>query len=176
MRATALIAALMLLPAPASLAQAPATPETTIAKLGDSQGWEAYTDNAKGGKICYLIGKPSKSEPPSAKRAMVTARVTHRPGEKRTNEVSFDAGYVFKEGSDADLVVDGKSFSLFTSKDTAWTRDPGTDKQVVEALAKGRQAVISGVSARGTKTTDTYALAGFSQALTEIDAACGVKR
>lgn len=177
MRRASLIAALLLLPlAPASRAQTPAAPESTITRLGDSQGWEAFADNAKGGKICYLIGKPSKTEPASAKRSAVAAHVTHRPGERRTNEVSFDAGYAFKEGTDADLAVDGKTFSLFTSKDTAWARDAATDKQVVEALAKGRQAVITGTSTRGTKTTDTYSLAGFSQALGEIDTACGVKR
>jgi invasion protein IalB len=168
---------LLLVSAPAGLAQAPAAaPESGVTKLGDSQGWEAYTDAAKGAKICYLIGKPSKSEPATVKRAAVGARVTHRPGEKRTNEVSFAAGYAFKEGSDAELSIDGKVFSLFTSKDTAWTRDAATDKAVVEALAKGRQAVIKGTSARNTSTTDTYTLAGFTHALDDIDKACGVKR
>jgi invasion protein IalB len=147
-----------------------------ITKLGSAQGWEAYTDAGKGAKICYLIGKPSKSEPAGAKRSAIFASVTHRPGEKRTNEVSFTSGYLFKEGSDADLAIDGKTFSLFTNKDGAWTRDAATDKAVVEALAKGKQAVIKGTSARGTATTDTYALAGFAQALTQIDKACGVKR
>ena len=47
---------------------------------------------------------------------------------------------------------------------------------VVEALAKGKQAVIKGTSARGTATIDTYALSGFTQALAQIDKACGVKR
>jgi invasion protein IalB len=147
-----------------------------ITKLASTQGWEAYTDAGKGAKICYLIGKPSKSEPAGAKRSAIFASVTHRPGEKRTNEVSFTSGYLFKEGSDADLAIDGKTFSLFTNKDGAWTRDAATDKAVVEALAKGKQAVIKGISARGTATTDTYALAGFAQALTQIDKACGVKR
>ena len=130
-------------------------PGQNINKLGDSQGWVSYSDTARSAKICYLIGKPSKSEPANAKRGDVTARVTHRPGEKRLNEVSFDAGYAFKEGSDADLVVDGKTFSLFTNKDTAWTRESKDDRALVEALARGRQAVITGTSARGTKTTDT---------------------
>ena len=175
-RSAHVVSLLLLLWAPASLAQAPAAPESGITKLGEGQGWEAYTDTAKGAKICYLIGKPSKTEPANVKRSAVTARVTHRPNEKRTNEVSFDAGYAFKEGSDAELTIDGKVFSLFTSKDTAWTRDAATDRAVVEALAKGHQAVIKGTSARGTSTTDTYALAGFTHALDDIDKACGVKR
>jgi invasion protein IalB len=154
-------------------AQAPAQ---NIVKLGNWQGWEAFTDTAKNEKICYLIGKPVKSEPANAKRSPIFASVTHRPGEKRTNEVSFTAGYLFKEGSDAELLVDGKKFSLFTNKEGAWTQDAASDKAVVDALAKGKQAVIKGTSVRGTQTTDTYALAGFNQALTQIDKACGVKK
>jgi invasion protein IalB len=147
-----------------------------ITKLGSAEGWDAFSDAVKGHKICYLIGKPAKSEPASAKRGPIFASVTHRPSEKRTNEVSFTVGYLFKEGSDAELTVDGKKFSLFTNKEGAWAQDATTDKAVVEALAKGKQAVIKGTSVRGTQTTDTYSLAGFSQALAQIDKACGIKR
>lgn len=153
-------------------AQAPAQ---SINKLGGAQGWEAYIDTAHGAKICYLIGKPGKSEPAKIKRGSVFASVTHRPAEKRFNEVSFTSGYLFKDGSDAELSIDGKKFSLFTNKDGAWTRDAATDKAVVEALAKGKQAIIKGISARGTATTDTYSLVGFSKALDDIDKACGVR-
>lgn len=147
-----------------------------VTRLGGAQGWEAYSDGEKGRKICYLVGEPSKSEPAGAKRSKVYASITHRPADKISNEVSFNAGYLFKEGSDAELVVDGRKFSLFTSKDGAWSRDAATDKAVVDALAKGKQATIKGVSARGTDTTDTYSLAGLGQALQQIDKACGVKR
>src|ERR1700674_1556479 len=93
--ALSLALALLLAPSAPVVAQAP-----EIIKLGSAQGWEAYTDAGKGAKICYLIGKPSKSEPAGAKRSAIFASVTHRPGEKRTNEVSFTSGYLFKEGSD----------------------------------------------------------------------------
>ncbi len=151
-------------------------PGQGITRLGGAQGWQAYSDTEKGRKICYLVGEPSKSEPAGAKRSKVYASVTHRPADKVANEVSFNAGYLFKEGSDAELVIDGRKFSLFTNKDGAWSRDAATDKALVDALAKGKQAVIKGVSARGTETTDTYSLAGLAQALQQIDKACGVKR
>jgi invasion protein IalB len=147
-----------------------------IVKIGGAEGWDAYADTVSSKKICYLIGKPEKSEPAKVKRGAVYASVTHRPSEKRFNEVSFNSGYLFKEGSDADLSIGGKKFSLFTDKDGAWTRDAQTDKAVVEALAHGREAVIKGTSARGTATTDTYNLTGFTKALDAIDKACGVKR
>jgi len=172
------LAAVLLLAASDAVAADPGTaaPGQGVNRLGGVKGWDAYVDTVKGAKVCYVIGKPSKSEPVSAKRSVIFASVTHRPAEKRLNEVSFNSGYLFKEGSDADLAVDGKKFSLFTDKEGAWTRDAAGDKAVVEALAKGKQAVIKGVSARGTATTDTYSLDGFAQALAQIDKACGVKR
>lgn len=171
-----LLAAGLLLASPSGIAAERAAPGQGINRLGGAKGWDAYVDTVRGAKICYLVGKPSKSEPANAKRSAVFASVTHRPSEKRLNEVSFNSGYLFKEGSDAELAVDGKKFSLFTDKEGAWTRDAASDKAVVEAMAKGRQAIIKGVSARGTATTDIYTLDGFKQALGEIDKACGVKR
>ncbi len=164
---------LVLLLAQQSAAQ---TPGQDITKLGAAQGWDAYAENARGEKVCYLIGKPEKSEPANAKRSGVFASVTHRPSEKRWNEVSFTAGYPFKEGSDAELAVDGKKFSLFTNHDAAWTRDAASDKAVVEALAKGKLALVKGTSSRGTETIDTYSLAGFKDALAQIDKVCAAKR
>jgi hypothetical protein len=156
--------------------QKPSDAQPTPTHLGGGQGWDAYSDTEKGQKFCYLVGKPQKSEPASAKRDPVYASIAHRPADKAFNVVSFNAGYLFKENSDAELIIDGKKFSLFTNKDSAWTRDAATDKAVTEALAKGKTAVVKGASARGTETTDTYSLAGFGQALGLIDKTCGVKR
>jgi hypothetical protein len=150
--------------------------EPSIVRLGGDQVWSAYSGTERGHKICYVEGSASKSEPADVKRARVFASITHRPAEKVTDEVSFNAGYLFREGSKAELSVDGKKFMLFTNKDGAWADDAPTDRAVVTALAKGRQAVIKGTSVRGTQTTDIYTLAGLSQALTQIDKACGVKR
>ena len=39
-----------------------------------------------------------------------------------------------------------------------------------------QEAIVKGTPQRGQPTTDTYALAGFAQALAMIDKACGIKR
>src|SRR5260221_12781087 len=162
--------ALMLMPplAPAGSAAAPkaearggGTPvqqKEGVTRVGGAQGWDAYSDTEKSHRICYVVGEPSKSEPAGAKRNKIYASVTHRPADKISNEVSFNAGYLFKEGSDAELTADSRKFTLFTNKATAWARDPATDKAVREALAKAKPAVLKGVSARGTQTTHTHSL------------------
>lgn len=154
-------------------------PAATGAKsehLGDAQGWSAFAETDKNAKACFLVGRPVKTDPENLKRGDVYVYVTHRPAEKTFNVVSFSAGYPYKEGSDAELSVDTHKFALFTSKESAWSRDAATDKSVVDTMAKAKQAVLKGTSTRGTNTTDTYSLDGFAQMLAQIDKACGVKR
>jgi len=145
-------------------------------RLGSSDAWTAFTYRERSGKVCYVAGAPQKSEPASAKRRPPVAMVTHRPGEKAANVVSFDAGYPLKEGSDVSLDIGGEKFDLFTRDDSAWARTSELDKTIVETMAKGKQAVVKATPQKGPATTDTFSLAGFAQALAMIDKACEIKR
>jgi invasion associated locus B (IalB) protein len=162
-------------PAPKAPAKEPPKKEQPQ-RLGGDKSWSAYSLAEGKGKICYLVGEPAKKEPAALKRDRVNALVTHNTADKSSDVVSFVAGAPFAERADAELEVDGKKFSLFTDKDTAWARDPATDKAIVTALAKGKQAVIKGPAARGGATmTDTYNLAGLTPTLALIDKACSIK-
>jgi len=154
----------------------PASPAPPSQRLGTAEGWTAYVYKDKTGQVCYLAGGPQKSEPANAKRKSPTAMVTHRSEEKVANVVSFVEGYTLKEGSDASLDIGGAKFDLFTKGDSAWARTADLDKTIVEAMAKGKQAIVKGTPQKGRPTTDTYALGGFAQALAMIDKACGIKR
>jgi Invasion associated locus B (IalB) protein len=149
---------------------------TPSERLGAVDAWTAYTYREKSGKVCYLAGEPKKSEPIIGRRKHPLAMVTHRPGEKIANVVSFVAGYPLKEGSEVSLDVGGGKFDLFTKGDGAWARTAELDKAIVEAMAKGKQAIVKGTPQKGPATTDTYSLAGFAQVLALIDAACDVRR
>lgn len=145
-------------------------------RIGGVGAWNAYLYKAKSGRVCYLAGAPQKSEPAKFRHKPPSLTVTHRPEENVFNVVSFDEGYLLKEGSDTGLAVDGTKFDLFTKGDSAWSRTADLDKTIVEAMAKGKQAVVKGIPEKGPPTTQTYSLAGFAQTLTLIDKACSVKR
>jgi hypothetical protein len=151
-------------------------PASATQRLGTMEGWTAYAYKEKSGQVCYLAGEPQKSEPKNAKRKTPRAMVTHRPDEKVANVVSFAAGLPLKEGSDASLDIGGTKFDLFTKGDSAWARTADLDKAIVEAMAKGKQAVLKSVPQKGPPASDTYLLAGFTQALAMIDKACNIKR
>jgi hypothetical protein len=145
-------------------------------RLGGVDNWTAYAYQEKSGKVCYLTSEPQKSEPVRAKRKPALAMITHRPSEKIANVVSIVEGYPLKEGSDVALEIGGVKFDLFTKGDSAWARTSELDKAIVEAMARGKQAVVRGTPQKGPSTTDNYSLAGFPPALAMIDKACDIKR
>ena len=160
---------------PAAQPAAPsAAPQTR--SLGTIGAWSAYASGEKPGRICYLVGRPQKSDSAGVARKAPVAMVTHRPSENIANVVSFVEGYPLKTGSDVALEVDDKKFDLFTNDDSAWARTADLDRTIVSALANGRTATVKGTLHNGKPTTDIYALAGFTKALALIDEACGISR
>jgi hypothetical protein len=64
-------------------------------------------------------------------------------------------------------------FRLFTAGDGAWNSSTDKDNEMVQAMIRGADLVIAGESSRGTKTTDTYSLLGFTAAHRAMTEACG---
>src|SRR5262249_49703585 len=115
-------------------------------------------------------------EPSGGKRRHPLAMVTHRPGEKVADVVSFVEGSPLKEGSGVALDIGPAKFELFTNGDSAWARTAELAKSIVGAVTKGQQALVRRAPQKGPPTIDTYTLAGFAEALALIDKACEVKR
>ena len=140
--------------------------------IGSYADWNAFTYDEKGGKVCYMAGSPQKAEGKYSKRGDIYVLITHRKAEKSTGVISVIAGYVYKKDSSVRLKIAAAAFELFTDGNKAWARD---DKDMVRTMKRGRKMVVKGTSARGTATTDTYSLTGFSAAYKAIGEACGVK-
>jgi invasion protein IalB len=141
--------------------------------LGTFGDWQAVSDGSGNKRLCYIGSSPKKKEGKYTTRGDVHFLVTNRPADKVKGEVSVAAGYVYKDGKDAEAEVDGKTFKLFSRGENAWAYDAGSDKAMVAALKAGKQMIVRGTSSRGTETTDTYSLSGFTAALAAIDKACG---
>lgn len=143
--------------------------------LGLFGEWGAQTFTEDGKTGCSMWSKPTKDEGKYKKRGAIYAYVTHRPWDKRLNEVSFAIGYTFKKDSTVRVGIGGEKFTLFTDGDTAWSRTPKDDKALVAAMKRGNSMVVNGRSSKGTQTTDTYSLTGFTKAYETMSKACKVK-
>lgn len=145
-----------------------------IQRLGDFGDWSAYKFTENGKPACYIASVPKKAEGDYTKRGETYAIVAHRPEEDRRDEVSVIAGYTYKKDSWVDVTIGDDSFRLFTHEDGAWAPDKESDKSLVNAMIKGATMVVKGTSSRGTLTTDTYSLKGFTRARNTINKACGL--
>ena len=145
-----------------------------IEVLGSFDNWAAYNYVDGAEHVCYMAAQPTKSQGKYSRRDDVFLIVTHRPNDKSFDVVNVVAGYTYKSTSKPQLTIDkNKAIELKVHEDTAWAKDSETDAKLVTEMKKGSQAALVGTSARGTKTTDTFSLKGFSKAYEAINKACG---
>jgi invasion protein IalB len=151
---------------------APGAAEPTL--IGQFGTWGAYTATANGRKVCFALAKPttSKTNPPNRPRDPAYAFVSTRPAEKVVNEVSVMIGYALKPGSESTVDVGGASYAMYTQGDGLWIKNAAEEERLVDAMRKSADAVVKGVSAKGTETTDTFSLKGLAQALDKIGQDC----
>jgi Invasion associated locus B (IalB) protein len=159
-------------PEPKAVAAVAAGAEPTL--IGQFGTWGAYSATPNGKHVCFALAKPSssKTNPPNRPRDPAYAFVSTRPAEKVVNEVSIMIGYALKPGSESTLEVGGASFAMYTQGDGLWIKNAAEEEQMVQAMRRSADAVIKGVSAKGTETTDTFSLKGLSQALDKIAQDC----
>ncbi|EJW13048.1 hypothetical protein A33M_0540 [Rhodovulum sp. PH10] len=162
--------------------EASAAPVVRLAQAGNSQpkligqyeNWGAYTATPGGKKVCFALSKPVKAEtdPPNRPRDPPYLFVSTRPAENVKDEVSVIFGYGLKPDADATITIGGSTFDLYTQGDGGWTKNVAEESRLVEAMRRGADATVKGVSSRGTTTTDQYSLMGVSQALDKAAAEC----
>jgi invasion protein IalB len=142
--------------------------------LGQYGEWGAYTASPGGKKVCFAIAKPSATDttPPNRPRNPVFMFVSTRPADKVANEVSIIIGYPFRPGAEATVEVGSTSYALYTQQDGGWIKNSTEESQLVSAMRQGDSAVVKGVSAKGTASTDTFSLKGLTQALDRVAQDC----
>jgi hypothetical protein len=142
--------------------------------LGQYDDWGAYTASPGGKKICFAFAKPAASEttPPGKTRNPSYMFISSRPGEKVTDEVSIVIGYPFKPNSEATVAVGATSFALYTQQDGAWIKNSAEETHLIDIMRRGQNAIIKGLSAKGTHSTDTFSLKGLAEALDRSDHDC----
>jgi invasion protein IalB len=101
------------------------------------------------------------------------------------DEVQAQLGYPLQPTTDSffhTASIDSKSWNLKSIADdpstpikdneAAWMSSTSDEPGFITAMKSGTNLLVAGTSARGTKTTDTYSLAGFTAAIAIIDKAC----
>ena len=174
---TRLAAAALVAGAALVAASAPAAADNPTL-LGMSKNWGAFTLGSGSDKVCYALAQPKSSSPKKAKRDPIYILINDWPSRRARAEPEVVPGYKYNEKSPVTVEVSGDKFIFFAQNDgdsgQAWLKSTLAEQRLIESMQRGAELVVTGVSARGTMTRDTYALDGLGDALTKIHAACGM--
>lgn len=162
--------------APADGAQG--TPEGSSSnRVAVTTDWSVFMEEEPA-RECWGVSGPQQSvntrdgAEVEVQRGDILLFVVYRPAAGVEGEVSFTGGYPFAENSTVTLQVGEDSFEMFTQGEFAWPASNEDDTRIVEAMRRGAEVVLTGRSARGTQTQDTFSLMGFSAALEEAETRC----
>lgn len=142
-----------------------------VATEGD---WTVFA--AESPKECWAVSAPKSTlntkdgKEVEVTRGDIRLYVAYRPGQG--GEVSFAGGYPFAPDSTVEVDIGGSKFNLFTEGESAWTGSPAEDGKLIGALRAGSSAVVTGRSARGTVTKDSFSLAGITAATNTAQERC----
>ena len=140
-----------------------------VGQFGD---WGVYMDDSGGGKICYALAQPKTRMPAGLTRDPAYFFISTRNAENVKGEISVVMGFPLKEGTDAQLTIGPASFDLYTRGSGAWVRNVAEEKQLLDAMKKGKDVVVKSTSLRGNVTTDSYSLSGISAAVDRAAQEC----
>lgn len=146
--------------------------------LGTFKHWSAYTSGSGDAKVCYALSMPTMMEPRRVRRDPAYFLINDWPGRKAKSEPEIVPGYQYKDGSTVTAEVGPDKFEFFTKNDGgaggAWVEQESDEKRLIDAMRRGAEVIVTGISRRGTMTRDTYSLAGLSDALDKAHGACGL--
>lgn len=138
--------------------------------------WSVFVEENP--KECWGVSVPTETvntrdgRVVAANRGEILLMVFFRPSAEASGQVAFTGGYPFREGSQVSVEIGGSEFSLFTDGDWAWPASAADDAKLVAAMKRGADAVVTGLSSRGTTTKDTFSLLGFTAAVEDAETRC----
>lgn len=150
--------------------------EESTNRVATNTDWNVFVEADP--KECWSVSIPTETvntrdgRVVAANRGEILLMVFYRPDAGANGQVAFTGGYPFRDGSQVAVNISGSSFSLITDGDWSWPASPSDDAQLVAAMKRGADAVVTGVSTRGTTTKDTFSLRGFTAATEEAEKRC----
>ncbi|MBL1436066.1 MAG: hypothetical protein COB08_007690 [Rhodobacteraceae bacterium] len=150
-----------------------------LAMVDSETDWSVYV--AESPKECFIVSKPTDwsaqrdGQAVTVRRGDIRFYISIIPGEQISSEPSFLAGYPLRQDAPVEMKVKDTTINLYPNAEInaeyAWPR-PDEDAALIAAMRGGSEATIIGTSARGTITTDTFSLIGFTAAYEKAQEMC----
>lgn len=138
-------------------------------RIQQFNAWGAYSYQSGGGKVCYVLSVPKEKAPAGVDHGDIFFLVSQRPGQNISYEPQVMVGYPLKENSKVNVIIDGRTFVMFTKGNSAWVENAAEEPALVAAMKSGKDMSVQATSRRGTGTNYSYSLSGISAALKQIE-------
>ncbi|MCR9089182.1 MAG: invasion associated locus B family protein [Rhodobacteraceae bacterium] len=152
------------------------TAQESSNRVAAKTDWSIFVEDNP--KQCWVVSAPTENIARRDGRVVAVRRgdiylfVSFWPDSAEMGQVSFLGGYPFREGSAVELKIGDSEFQLITDGETAWAATPEDDRRIAAAMKRGAEAMVVGVSQRGTQTTDRFSLMGFTAAIEDAEKRC----
>ena len=150
--------------------------ETSTNRVFAETDWSVFVEDNP--TQCWIVSSAKKSVNSRDGRTVAVNRgdtlmfVSYWPGAGKLGEVSFTGGYPYEDGGRVIIEIGQNRFEMFTTGENAWAASADEDQKIISAMRRGAEAVVTGMSSRGTKTVDTISLLGFTKALDDATKRC----
>lgn len=154
----------------------PAFAQESSNRVSTETDWSVFVEDSP--TQCWIVSAPKSirntrdGTEVAARRGDIRLFVSFWPGQDRKGEISVTGGYPYRDGSTVSMTIGSDTFEMFTDGELAWAASPAEDQKIVAAMKRGAQAVVVGVSGRGTRTEDTFSLLGFTAAVDDAESRC----
>jgi len=150
--------------------------ETSTNQVATKTAWSVFEDTDP--RECWAVSAPTETVNTRDGRAVAVRRgdillmTFYRPAAEVQGQITFTGGYPFADGSTVNMKVGDDEFELFTQGEWAWPATTDDDATILAAMKRGRDAVLTARSTRGTQTKDTFSLLGYTAAVEEAEKRC----
>ncbi|MEM9053987.1 MAG: invasion associated locus B family protein [Pseudomonadota bacterium] len=133
--------------------------------------WVVFTEDVGGERLCFAATRATDKAPKSADHGNVWFYVTNWRSGKARNQPSLKVGYELRGDLPGKARVGRANWTLFGVGREAFAQDTD-DAPLVRQLKRGSELRIEATSARNTRVTYHFSLAGSSSAIDRADAIC----
>lgn len=139
--------------------------------IGKFKDWTVFTDTVDGETLCYAATEATDKAPKSAEHGPVWFYVSNWRSGRARNQPSLKVGFELRGDLPGKAQVGRASWTLFGVGNEAFAQD-SDDSALVRNLKSGSELRVEATSARNTRVTYHFSLAGSSSAIDRAASAC----
>ena len=133
--------------------------------------WVVFTEDVGGERLCYAATQATDKAPRSADHGDVWFYVSNWQSGKARNQPSLKVGYELRGDLPGKAKIGRSDWNLFGVGRKAFAQD-SEDAQLVRQLKRGSELRVEATSARNTRVTYHFSLAGSSAAIDRAASVC----